>query len=44
MQNTKGSLVFDFNLKTNAKFGPEKALHLGAIFKGTLALETRYHH
>ncbi len=33
MQNIKEYLDFDFNLKTNAKFGTEKALHLAQYLK-----------
>lgn len=33
MQNSKGPMDFDFNLKTNAKFGAEKALRLAQYIK-----------
>ena len=33
MQNMKGTMNFDFNLKTNAKFGPGKALQLAQYLK-----------
>jgi alcohol dehydrogenase len=33
MENAKDPMVFDFNVKTNAKFGAEKALHLAQYIK-----------